>query len=464
MKRFFLCTVLLVAVQLPQTQPCWGAVSPNFVVILTDDQSWVGSSLQMLPDDPHSKSDYYQTPNIERLAAMGTRFSQGYAPAASCSPTRRSLLIGQNPARHIYNTDRGNWTKKYREQLSIPGMLKEANPNYRSAHFGKWDMRFDMVTPEEMGYDISDGYTGNANVHTRKNGSSTHNDPKLLWSITERAVNFMAEQAKAGHPFYLQISHYAVHMDVAYRTKTLEEVNSWPKGSKHSAPEFAAMTKDMDTAVGILLDSIESLGLQNTTYVFFLSDNGGRDVITEKHGNLRQQNSPLRDGKHYFYEGGIRIPFIVAGPGIEKNTISAVPVTGLDILPTVADLAGYPNTLPDSIDGGSMKPVLFPDGKGKVDRPKPFLIFHQSVDRLAQSALRMDNFKLVKTWSKNRIELFDLSNDIGETTDLSKKLPEKTAQLLALMKSYLDTVGAENRGREKSGKRRQRSGHTEADA
>ena len=140
---------------------CAAEQSPNFIVIVTDDQSWVGSSLVMDPDDARTRSDYYRTPGIERLARLGMRFTQGYSPAPYCCPTRRSLLIGQTPARHIYQKDQENWPREYRTQLSLPRMLKRANPEYRTAHFGKWDMRFDDVTPEEMGYDVSDGYTNN---------------------------------------------------------------------------------------------------------------------------------------------------------------------------------------------------------------------------------------------------------------------------------------------------------------
>jgi arylsulfatase A len=450
MKRIDLCLPLLVIVQMVTMNAGWAADPPNFVVILTDDQSWVGSSLQMLPNDPLSKSDYYRTPNIERLAGMGMRFSQAYAPAASCSPSRRSLLVGQNPARHIYSRDVDNWTRNYREQLSIPRMLKAANPSYRSAHFGKWDMRFDEVTPEEMGYDISDGVTGNNSAYGKRDAylATDNADPKLLFSVTERAGNFMAGQAKSGHPFYLQVSYYAVHLGISYRASTLQEVTAWPKGSKHAAPEFAAMTNDMDTAIGLLLDRIEALGLRNSTYVLFLSDNGGRAVVPDGKRKLNKQNFPLRSGKHSFYEGGIRVPFVVAGPGIGSNVTSTVPVTGLDILPTVADLAGYPGKLPDTVDGGSIKPLLLQGGSGQVVRRKPFLLFHQSIDRLAQSALLLDNFKLIKTWPTNKTELFDLSRDIGETNDLSRALPDKTAELNTLLEGYLSDVGAEIRGRD----------------
>ncbi len=124
---------------------------PNFVVILTDDQSWTGTSFLADPDEPDSTSDYFQTPNMTRLTTAGMRFVAGYAPAPFCCPTRRSLLIGQSTPRHIYQRDQEGWPKRFRKQLSIPRMLKQADRRYKTAHFGKWDMRFDQVTPEEMG-------------------------------------------------------------------------------------------------------------------------------------------------------------------------------------------------------------------------------------------------------------------------------------------------------------------------
>lgn len=163
--------------------------SPNFVVILTDDQSWVGSSVLMDPGDERTRSDYYRTPHIERLAKMGMRFTQGYSSAPFCCPTRRSLLIGQTPARHIYQKDQENWPKEYRKQLTIPQMLKRANPEYMTAHFGKWDFRFDNVTPEEMGYDVSDGYTGNFTGGAKDTGGpKAVEDPKKLCRIHSTAA------------------------------------------------------------------------------------------------------------------------------------------------------------------------------------------------------------------------------------------------------------------------------------
>lgn len=420
--------------------------APNFVVILTDDQSWVGTSALMDPSNSNSRSDYFQTPAIEQLAVRGMQFSRGYAPAPFCCPTRRSITVGQTPARHIYQKDQVSWTKRYRRQLSIPRMLKSANANYRTAHFGKWDARFDGVTPGEMGYDVSDGTTGNnTGGGNGSGGPSAKTDPKLAFSMTDRATDFMAEQTKAKRPFYVQVSHYAVHLDIFYREESLTTAKSRKLGAKHTLPEFAAMTADVDAAIGKLMDAIESLDLNETTYVFFLSDNGGRLKMPGQEALKQPRNYPLRNGKGSMYEGGLRVPFIVVGPNIKPGTTSRVPVTGLDILPTLADLAGYAEPLPESLDGGSIKNVLTAGGPEVVQRRNPFLVFHQAVARKAQSAIMMGDHKLVKTWATDKVELFDLANDISESRDLSSKHPDKTAMLEKTLVDYLEGVGAETR-------------------
>jgi arylsulfatase A-like enzyme len=346
---------------------------PNIVVTLTDDQSWVGTSLRIDPDDARTSSDYYLTPNVERLAKTGMRFTRGYSPAPYCCPTRHSLLIGQTPARHIYQKDQRSWTTRYREQLSLPQMLKRANPTYRSAHFGKWDMRFDDVTPEEMGYDVSDGYTDNGTGGGKGSGGpAARKDPKQIFGITKRTCAFMEQEAKAGNPFFVQVSHYAVHLDIFHREQSLAKARATKLGRKHSMPEFAAMTSDVDEGVGMVLDKIKSLGLEDSTYMFFLSDNGGRNTMPGQKGKELHRNYPLRDGKGSVYEGGIRLPFIVRGPGVQAGTVSHVPVTGLDIFPTIAELAGYQQPLPDALDGGSLKSLMLGGGRGEVTRSKPF--------------------------------------------------------------------------------------------
>ncbi|MFC1764556.1 sulfatase [Planctomycetota bacterium] len=419
--------------------------TPNFIVILTDDQSWVGTSYRADPADASTQSDYYQTPNMDRLAKMGMQFTNGYAPAPYCCPTRKSITIGQTPAKHEYQRDRKNWTKHFRKQLSIPQMLKQANPAYQTAHFGKRDARYDEVTPEEMGYDVSDGLTGNntGGGKTSIDWPVALDNPKLIFSLTERAGQFMEQLVRNGHPFYLQVSHYAVHLGITYRQQSVDKYQQREPGKKHHIPEFAAMTEDLDIGIGILLDKIQSLGIIDNTYIIFLSDNGGRNTQPIDGEQHVPRNYPLRDGKGSMYEGGIRVPFVVADPGVTPRSCSHVPVTGLDILHTLAELVGYREPLPSVLDGGSIKQVIHNNGQGEVKRNRPYLIFHHAVDRNPQSAIREGHFKLVKIWQKNQLELFDLSQDLSEAHDMSQQMPQKVKELHQKLVDFLTKVDAE---------------------
>ena len=417
---------------------------PNFVVILSDDQSWVGSSVAMDPADARSRSDYFRTPGLERLARRGMTFTDGYAPAPFCCPTRRSLQVGQTPARHLYQQDQQNWPATYRQQLNIPKLLKAADPRYKLAHFGKWDHRFDRPLPAEMGYDISDGDTGNGTGGGKGSGGPAASaDPKLIDHITGRACGFLEEQAATGAPFYIQISHYAVHLDIFYRQATFDLVQPWKVGKKHYFPPFAAMTADMDASIGRVLDKIDELGLDRNTYIIFLSDNGGRATLPGAGDPPMPRNHPLRGAKGSMYEGGLRVPFFVAGPGVKPGSLNRTPVSGLDILPTLADLADYPENLPTTVDGGSLRGVL--EGGDAVARQREFLVFHQSVGRRAQSAIRHGRWKLVKTWAQNEIELFDLGADLGESNNLAVDRPAKAEELHQSLVGFLANVGAETR-------------------
>ncbi|MCK4960589.1 MAG: sulfatase-like hydrolase/transferase, partial [Planctomycetes bacterium] len=331
-----------------------------------------------------------------------------------------------------------------RKQLTIPRMLKQADPEYVTAHFGKWDLRTDEPVPEDMGYDVSDGYTNNQTGGGKSSGGMEPvDDPKLVYSVTKRACDFIETQAQRNKPFYLQVSHYAVHLAIFYSQASLDECSNFQPGKKHTMPEFAAMTSDLDNGIAALIDKIADLGLTNNTYIFFMSDNGGRyDMPGQKNKQL-PRNDPLRQGKGTMYEGGIRVPFVIAGPGVKPAVVSDVPVSGLDILPTLADLAGYDQPLPKALDGGSLRNVISNAGKGRVKRNNPFMIFHHAVDRSPQTAIIRDPFKLVKTWEDDQLELFDLSKDIGEENDLSEKMPAKTRDLHDQMTSFLKKVNAE---------------------
>jgi arylsulfatase A len=419
---------------------------PSFIVILTDDQSWVGSSLRMDPNDARSQSDFFHTPQMERMAALGMCFKYGYAPAPFCCPSRRSLLTGQSPARHVYQKRQPGWCREFNTQLTIPRILKDADHAYETAHFGKWDFRFDAPSPEDMGYDQSDGITGNGTGGAKGTGGpSARNDPKRMFEITDKAINFMKTSVSAKRPFYLQVSHYAVHLDIFYRETTLAHTRSRILGSKHTSPPFAAMTEDLDHAVGKLLDAVEKLRpTAGPIYLFFMSDNGGREAIpTEANPRQKPRNHPLRDGKGSMYEGGIRVPFIVIGPGIAPGSHCNIPVTGLDILPTLAALSGYRKPLPKSIDGGSLTGVFKHGNRGRVDRYEPFLFFHQAVTRKPQTALIEYPYKLVKTWDKNLVELFNLHSDPGETFNLAFEASKQAQEMQARMIAFLEKTDAE---------------------
>lgn len=411
------------------------AGSPNIVLILTDDQGWNNTSTPMIPGRDETRSDYYQTPNIDRMAEAGMVFSDGYAPAAICSPSRHSIQFGISPGRLHKPTNRGRNYPEPFETAAIPQVLKQIDPAYRAAHFGKWHM---FQPPAELGYDQSDGRTDN-----RTGGFSTTDqrrfwakeDPKRMDQITDASVEFMKRQADAGHPFYLQISHYAIHLNAEARQESLDEHQARTPGDVHTAYWYAAMIDDLDAAVGRVLDAVDELGLQENTYIFFTSDNGG----------LARQfpgfNEPLRAGKGSFYEGGLRVPFIVAGPGIDPASSSDVPVIGWDFLPTFADLAGgSPEQLPERVEGGSLRPVLLGGGSGQIERPRDGLFFF----RRRGAVVRKGQYKLKRATTAPQWELFDLAEDLSETKNLADEQPERTAALKADLEAWIEEadVGA----------------------
>lgn len=429
---------------------------PNFIFLLSDDQGWVQTSTQMDPEDPRTQSDYFRTPRIDSFFASGMRFVRGYAPGTYCMPTRRSIQVSHSPLRHAFNgRPVPEWTAAYKQLPTIPRALKAADPNYRAAHFGKWDMRYDDLDPAELGYDASDGATGNGegNVGAYVNGKldkvtvQPAEDPKNIFYLTNRGSDFMEQQVNAGRPFYLQLSHYALHLSILYRQESYDAVKEWPIGEKHYLPSFAAMLKDMDDGFGQLFDKVRELGIEDHTYIIYMADNGGRPTLDLSDGSSRERrNEPLSVGKHSIYEGGIRVPFGIAGPGIEPGSFSRTPVSGMDILPTLADLVGSDVDLGD-IDGGSFGPLVFQQSD-TVKRPNPYQLFHdkggssktsaKSGD--SETALMQGDYKLIKTWrngAQHTVELYDVPKDPGEANNLAPSMPERTARMGKLMDEYI---------------------------
>ena len=469
------------------------AEPPNIIFILTDDQGWTMTSHRADPRIPESKSDFYETPHMDRLAQSGILFTQGYAPNPICSPTRNSVLFGQNAARHIYNKD-ADWYKKTADWWTIPKAIKAANPEYRTAHFGKWHI---AMVPQEAGYDYDEGMESNgggeifgsgfldARDYTRptdeflaKNNIAnptsawrggkpsaywSDENPKDIFGITNRAKAFMKQCIKDKKPFFVQLSHYATHLSLSSRKESYDHFRNKQAGEQHTNPEFAAMLKDLDTGVGMILEFVRNQGIEDNTYIFLMGDNGGRLSLNQiavidqnrqltgaRYSTQHERNLPLRDGKHSFYEGGLRVPFMIAGPRIKPGSVCDVPVTGLDFLPTFAELAGYQGTFPASIDGGSLVPLLRDEGATTVQRSRESLIFHQSSHRKPRSAIRKGKYKLIKYWGKEnkyegtpKVELYDLSADLRETTDLSELHPALTHALEKELNAFLEGVNAE---------------------
>lgn len=418
---FILCFLLGVGTTRAQ-QP------PNIILILTDDQGWNNTQVAMIPGREDTKSDFYQTPNMQRLADAGMTFSQAYAPHPVCGPSRHSIQLGISPAKLKKTTNQGVRFPEAIDSLTIPQVLKAAHPEYVAAHFGKWHM---YGHPAERGYDASDGQTNNRTgrqLTTDQTKFWPHEDPKRAVSITDDSVEFIKHQVHAGNPFYLQISHYFIHLSAEAKAETLEKYKQRKPGQVHTAYWYAAMLDDLDQAVGRIIDVVEELEIEETTYIIFTSDNGG----TAR--QFPDFNKPLRAGKGSYYEGGIRVPFFAVGPGIASGTYSSVPVVGYDLLPTFHELIESPKLLPPEIEGGSLKSVLMNKGRGSVERPREGIYFSRQVD----GVIIQDNLKLILVHKTGKLELYDLTEDLSEANDLADARPQVRDQLYAQLKDWLD--------------------------
>ena len=437
------------------------ANSPNIILFMADDQGWTGTSVLMDKGDPRSKSDFYQTPALERMAAQGMRFSQAYSPHPNCSSTRMAIQTGKSPARlgttDIYDVNPGTpgfirtfYENFYlnkplimhlpivglpEEEVTIAEFVKKHRPEYVFGHFGKWHMG--PKDPSVHGYDWHDGPT------TNTEGNLNTNDPKEISTVTERAVRFMQRQVARDTPFFLQISHYAVHTRIQARKKTIAKYGDTKPGKRHTNVGYAAMNEDMDESLGVIMETLDNLGISDNTYIFYTSDNGGEI----QDGNTPTNNVPLRKGKTHTWEGGIRVPFIVTGPGVAANSQSDAPVNGTDLFATFSELIGVDAPLPKNQDGGSLVGLLENEGRGTVDRGVDHFVWYYPHYRnmkgvLPQASIRYGDYKLRKEYETDALMLFDLSKDLGEGNDLASSQPELTAKLHNRLNGYLAEIGA----------------------
>ena len=428
--------------------PVMSAERPNIVFMMSDDQAWNGLSVAMHPDLEWSRSSVVETPHLERLAAQGMRFSAAYAPASVCSPTRISLQTGKSPAALHWTKAAGpesghrmieprNIKQIASSEVTIAELLREAG--YATAHYGKWHIN--GGGPAANGYDEGDGDIGNEYAHEYGDPN-----PADIFGMANRAVAFMEKNHQANKPFFVQMSWHALHAPQNAMKETLAKYAARLNGSvDEKRVGSAAIAENLDTGVGVVLDAIERLGLQDNTYVIYMSDNGAGGGGGGGQGGGRGR-AGLAGGKGGVWEGGIRCPFIIRGPGIPSNSWCHTQIVGYDLYPTFCEWAGVPaSKLLRDLEGGSIVNLL-DDGQGTVKRQREEMVFHfphyQGGDG-PHSALFLGNFKLMKFYEDGRLALFDLGADISERNDLSRQMPEKVKELDGLLVTYLAEVDAQ---------------------
>ena len=410
------------------------AAPPNILFMLSDDQAWSGLSCQMHPDMPDSKSSIVQTPNIARLAEQGMRFSAAYAPASVCSPTRISLQTGRNPAalgwtkaapaEQGHRLIEGDNRKSIRDdEITIGQMLKSAG--YATAHYGKWHLS--GGGPAAHGYDESDGDTGNQDAapHLPPN-------PVDIFGMGSRAVDFMKRSQTARKPFFIQMSYNALHYPENATPALVEKYRKLASGRDDKEVGRAAIAEDLDRGVGELLAKLDAMGLSKNTIVIYMSDNGGSNRRT------------LNGGKGDVWEGGIRVPLIIRGPGIAPNSWCHQRVVGYDFFPTFCRWAGVKTPLPKQLEGGDITHLLSGSSE-PVKRPREPLVFHfpHYQGDTPHSAILSGNMKLIHFFETGENHLVDLQADIGETKNIAAAKPELATSLAKQLADYLKEVGAE---------------------
>lgn len=414
---------------------------PNFVFILIDDLGWA--------DVGCFGSTFYKTPNIDRLAARGLRFTDAYAACPVCSPTRASILTGKYPAR-LRLTD---WLPGRRDmpsqklmrplfrqelplsEITLAEALKPAG--YVSASIGKWHLGGAGFGPEQQGFDvnIAGNHAGSPAryffPYTNRNGSipsleKARPGEYLTDRLTSEAETFIEQNCS--RPFFLYLAHYAVHIPLAAKPELVTAYQGPARpGQSQTNAIYAAMIQSVDESVGRLLRKLEELRIAENTVVIFMSDNGGLSV-KEGPNTPATSNAPLRAGKGYLYEGGIREPLIVLWPGvIQPGRVCRVPVSSVDFYPTFLEMAGLKAT--SHIDGASLVPVLKQTGELTREALYWHYPHYSNQGGRPGAAIRQGDFKLIEFYEDDHVELYNLAQDLGETNNLATRQPEKAAEL-----------------------------------
>ncbi len=471
-RQHFLSTVIAALVFFAVTGQAHTAAKPtkrpNIVFILVDDMGWM--------DIGANGSRFYETPNVDRLAAEGMRFTQAYAASPICSPTRASILTGKNPARiHLTQWIGGPGNPDYiknlpLEEVLLPEVLKGAG--YTNGFFGKWHLNNkageEKYWPQAQGFDVNVAGHWRGGLYIPNQFFSPWNMPNIENGpdgeyITDRlaadAAQFI-EDHKDG-PFLAYVSFYTVHAPFCAPDERVEKYEKksealgltdadrfgqaevdgkafkYRKAQDH--PTYGAMVESMDMAVGTILDKIKAVGLEDNTVVCFFSDNGG---LSTSEGTPTA-NTPLRAGKGWLYEGGIREPAIIKWPGeVNPGSVSDAVITSMDFYPSILEMAGLPLRPDLHVDGKSLVPVLRQQAQ-QVHEATYFHYPHRSNQRGRPcGAMRMGDYKLINFFGDNRLELYNLKDDISESKNLAQELPLLRDKMLGKLYAWWDEVDA----------------------
>ncbi len=419
---------------------------PNIVFILADDLGWADLGCY--------GNTYHETPNLDRLAAQGVRFTDAYAACPVCSPTRASIMSGQYPARvGITDFIPGHW--RPHAKLRVPRNRTQYLPleidtvaealesaGYVSGYFGKWHLGGREYFPDRQGFDdmiVSSGWGhfGNSSIPDQHWGE----DDYLSEALTDEAVRFMEENQEK--PFFLNLCHFGVHIPLEARDELIEKYKEkqGPEGHINN-PIYAAMVEHVDHSVGRVLDKLDALGLANDTLVVFFSDNGGLHIRYDGVGEeYVSTQKPLRGEKGTLYEGGVRVPLIVRWPGrMNSGATCAAPVTSVDFFPTFLAAAGAAAEHPaQDLDGVNISPLLT---GGSVDREAIYWHYPHYHHSTPAGAIRKGDWKLIEYYEDGRLELFNLARDPGEHHDLASIFPEHAMALRDALAAWRNDVNA----------------------
>lgn len=433
--------VLLAIGGYPSAESLKGA-PPNILFILMDDMGWSD-----LPSYGHA---FHETPCLDRLASEGVRFTDFYATPV-CSSTRATIESGQNSARTGITDFLPGHFKKY-ARLVVPSMPDHLDHGlttpgealsavgYLTGYFGKWHLGVgDQNAPERHGYQVTAASLG---AEFRPQRRSRDDDPKQMDVITDQALWFLEREVTEDRPFFLHLSHHAVHIPIQARAETIDKYLAKAKPSTGvNHPVYAAMVEDLDTQIGRLLDSLDARGLAENTVVMVASDNGGLREVYTGTGQRISTNEPLRAEKGTLYEGGIRVPFIVYWPGVTSgNSLCHTPAATWDLLPTFCAIAGA-SLPPQPLDGVDLTP-LFRNAEHELERRAIYVHYPHYHHSRPASAIRVGDYKLIEWFEDGSVELFDLSNDIGEEKNLATQEPQLASELRERLADWRREVGA----------------------